>query len=137
MSAELTGGCGCGAVKFEISEPLTAAAYCHCTRCQVRTGTEASATAVIPQGSLTLLSGEEHLAGWTPEGGMEKMFCRGCGSHLFGRRPGGEISLVRLGAFDGDPGVRPQARQYVAYAAPWEDIPDDGLPRFDEAIPRR
>ncbi len=37
--AELTGGCGCGAVRFEISEPLTAAAYCHCTRCQVRTGT--------------------------------------------------------------------------------------------------
>ena len=39
---------------------------------------------------------------------------------------------MRLGAFDGDPGVRPRAHQFVAYAAPWEPIPDDGLPRFPE-----
>ena len=39
---------------------------------------------------------------------------------------------VRLGAFDGDPGVRPRAHQFVAYAAAWEPIPDDGLPRFPE-----
>jgi hypothetical protein len=64
------------------------------------------------------------------------MFCRDCGSHLFGSNHEGEITLVRLGAFDGDPGIRPQGRQYVAYAASWEDIPDDGLPRFDEAFPR-
>jgi hypothetical protein len=42
---------------------------------------------------------------------------------------------VRLGAFDADPGVRPGIRQFVAYAAPWEPIPDDGLPRFPERAP--
>ena len=45
------------------------------------------------------------------------------------------IAIVRLGAFDGDPGVRPSAHQFVAYAAPWEPIPDDGLPRYDERMP--
>jgi hypothetical protein len=39
---------------------------------------------------------------------------------------------VRMGAFDGDPGVRPSWRAFVAYAAPWEPIPDDGLERFAE-----
>jgi hypothetical protein len=39
---------------------------------------------------------------------------------------------VRLGAFDQDPGVRPSARQFTAYAAVWEPIPEDGLPRFPE-----
>jgi hypothetical protein len=39
---------------------------------------------------------------------------------------------VRLGSVDGDPGVRPDARQFVAYAAAWEPIPDDGLPRWPE-----
>jgi hypothetical protein len=29
------------------------------------------------------------------------------------------------------------ARQFVAYAAEWEPIPDDGLPRFDEVLPWR
>ena len=43
MAALLTGGCGCGAVRFEISEPFASANYCHCTRCQRRTGTAASA----------------------------------------------------------------------------------------------
>jgi hypothetical protein len=38
---------------------------------------------------------------------------------------------VRLGTFDDDPGIRPQKRNYVANAVPWEPIPDDGLPRFD------
>jgi hypothetical protein len=33
--------------------------------------------------------------------------------------------------------VRPSARQFVAYAAPWEAIPDDGLPRYDERLPQR
>ena len=38
MSGEpvLTGGCGCGAVRFEISEPLVAAAYCHYTPAEFR-----------------------------------------------------------------------------------------------------
>ncbi|MGH2943239.1 MAG: hypothetical protein ACRDLN_10770 [Solirubrobacteraceae bacterium] len=44
----------------------------------------------------------------------------------------GEPSLT---AFDGDPGVRPSFHAYVAYAAAWEPIADDGLERFDEARP--
>ena len=34
-----------------------------------------------------------------------------------------------MGTFDTDPGIRPTVRAFVADAAPWEDIPDDGLPR--------
>jgi len=58
-----------------------------------------------------------------------------CGSAVFARDvDSGEVSIVRMAAIDGDPGVRPAARQFVAYAAPWEPIPDDGLPRFDERL---
>jgi len=41
-----------------------------------------------------------------------------------------------MSAFDSDPGVRPQWRAFVEYAAAWEPIPDDGLPRFPESRPR-
>ena len=132
----LTGGCGCGAVRFEISAPLVAAAYCHCTRCQRRTGTATQASAKIEPESFALTQGREHLGAWVLEDGLEKVFCCECGSALFARtQEDHEVTIVRLGAIDGDPGVRPQARQFVAYAAPWEPIPDDGLPRFDERIP--
>ena len=41
-----------------------------------------------------------------------------------------------MSAFDEPPGVPTTWRAFVAYAAPWEPIPDDGLERFDEAKPR-
>jgi hypothetical protein len=133
---KLTGGCGCGAVRFEVGEPLVSARYCHCTRCQRRTGTAASLSALTAPGSFRILQGEERLRAWKPEDGAEKWFCGDCGSALFARQPARPESVwVRLGAFDGDPGVRASARQFVAYAAPWEPIPDDGLPRYPESRP--
>ena len=132
----LTGGCLCGGVRYEISEPLISASYCHCTRCQRRTGTGSSASAWPVPGSFRVISGEDRLRCWRPGDGWEKWFCGDCGSHLFSRDPGDHHRIgVRMGSFDGDPGVRPDSRQFVAYAAPWEPIPDDGLPRYPEARP--
>ena len=73
---------------------------------------------------------------YRPPSGFEKLFCAECGSSLFSRNPSDPSQMsVRLGAFDEDPGVRPSWHQFVAYAAPWEPIPDDGLPRYDESKP--
>jgi hypothetical protein len=132
----LTGGCGCGAVRFAVSEPPPSAVYCHCTRCQARTGTAAQASARVAPGTVTITEGAEHVRDWTLEDGLAKSFCELCGSHLFARaRDRGEVAAVRMAAFDGDPGVRPSARQFIADAAPWEPIPDDGLPRYPERAP--
>jgi len=128
-----TGGCNCGGVRFEIAGPLDGhASYCHCTRCQRRTGTAASAQVRIDAGTFRLLSGAELVREWAPPDGWPKCFCTSCGSALWSHDPSGEVMGVRLGLFDEDPGVRPQFRQFVAYAAAWEPIPDDGLPRFPE-----
>ncbi|HVD66363.1 MAG TPA: GFA family protein [Gaiellaceae bacterium] len=132
----LTGGCLCGGVRFEITEPLVRASYCHCTRCQRRSGTAASAQARVAPGSLRIVAGEELVSAWQPDSGFAKEFCSECGSQLWSRDPDdANVISVRLGAFDGDPGIRPQLRQFVAYAAGWEPIPDDGLPRYDERPP--
>ncbi|MCW3013322.1 MAG: hypothetical protein JWO02_414 [Solirubrobacterales bacterium] len=134
--APLTGGCGCGAVRFEIDEPLVTAIYCHCTRCQRRSGTAVGASARIVPGSFRLLRGAEELRRWSPGGGLAKVFCGRCGSAVSANDPDtDEVVAVRMGAIDGDPGVRPEAHQFVAYAAPWEPIADDGLPRFEERLP--
>ena len=99
----LTGGCGCGAVRFEISEPLVSARYCHCTRCQRRTGTSASASASVVPGSFRVVQGEDRMRAWKPEDGHEKWFCGDCGSALYTVNPHDRSQLgVRLGALDGD-----------------------------------
>jgi hypothetical protein len=65
-----------------------------------------------------------------------KAFCSVCGSSLFGAEwPEGEEVAIRLGSLDGEPGIRPQFHTFVASRAPWDEIPDDGLPRFDEGHP--
>jgi hypothetical protein len=130
----LLGGCGCGAVRFVVTTPLESAKYCHCTRCQRRSGTAASASARPRPGSFRVVSGEERLRAWRPTGGAEKWFCGDCGSALFSRSPEDLDRVgIRLGAFDGDPRIKPSLRQFVAYAAPWEAIPDDELPRYPES----
>jgi hypothetical protein len=130
----LTGHCLCGAVRFEVTRPPVSAGYCHCTRCQRRTGTASSVSARIAPGSLRILSGQDRIKAWRPPDGFAKVFCSHCGGALWSQSqedPG--IISVRMGVFDADPGIRPSARAYVAYAASWEPIPDDGLPRFPEA----
>jgi hypothetical protein len=128
----ITGGCLCGGVRYEIAEPFVSAGYCHCTRCQRRTGTAASAQARIVPGSLRILQGAELERAWKPEDGFAKCFCSSCGSALWSRSDDGEIASVRLGTVDGDPGIRPSHRAFTNYAAVWEPIPDDGLERFPE-----
>ncbi len=134
MNEPLTGGCLCGAVRYEISAPLAAASYCHCTRCQRRSGTAASAQAWPAPGTFRFVSGEQLVQTWRPpDEGWPKSFCSVCGGQLFSHDPHDpDRRSIRLGTFDGDPGIRPSFRQYVAYAAPWEPIPDDGLERFEE-----
>jgi hypothetical protein len=130
----LTGGCNCGSVRFEVAEPLVAASYCHCRRCQRRSGAAASPNAHPAPGTFRIVAGKDRLRIWKPEGGGEKWFCGDCGSSLFGFNPNhAEPIGIRMGTFDHDPGIRPSVRQFVADAAPWEPIPDDGLPRHAES----
>jgi hypothetical protein len=130
----LTGGCNCGAVRFEVTEPLVTASYCHCKRCQRRSGAAASPSAHPAPGAFRIVAGKEKLRMWKPQDGGEKWFCRECGSSLFGRNPShADPVAIRMGTFDHDPGIRPSVRQFVAYAAQWEPIPEDGLPRHSES----
>lgn len=132
----LTGGCMCGGVRFELSEPPLGALFCHCKRCQRRTGTGVSTSALTAPGTYRTVAGEELIGTWDPgDGGYVKAFCTTCGGQLYTTNPEDpEILAIRMGALDGDPGVRPAAHQFVAYAAPWFPVADDGLPRFPERI---
>jgi hypothetical protein len=127
----LQGGCLCGAVRFEITAPFLLAGYCHCTHCQRRTGTGSSANGRVPQHGFRLLQGQDQLRAFQPPTGVPKVFCVTCGSALFSGQPlSDEQVAVRLGALDGDPGIRPQFRQFADSAAPWEPLPQDDLERY-------
>lgn len=129
----LHGRCACGGVRFTVSAPFESARYCHCHRCQRRTGTSSAANARLALSAFEIHQGEERLRYWQPEDGQAKWYCVDCGGQVFSRPAGADYVFVRLGAIDGDPGIRPQYRQWVSSAVPWETIPDDGLPRYEGA----
>lgn len=131
--APLTGGCACGTVRFEVRAPFESAGYCHCKRCQRRSGTAWSLNGAVPADAFAIVEGADAVRTWAPPDGLPKSFCAHCGGQLFAGDPGaGPIVGVRLGAIDGDPGVRPQYHQFLESAPDWEPIPDDGLPRFPQ-----
>jgi len=128
----------CGGVRYELSAPPEYAGYCHCTRCRRRSGGGASLSARAKPGSFRITEGDALVTAYKPETGFEKAFCSACGSALFSRNPDDPEQIgIRMGTFDGDPGVRASYRQWVSSAASWEPIPDDGLPRHPEGRPDR
>jgi hypothetical protein len=130
------GGCLCRGVRYELSKPFRRANFCHCSRCRKHTGAAASAQGRVPREGFTLLQGADLVETYRPEGGMAKAFCRVCGSSLFGGTwPDGPEVSIRLGTLDGDPGIRPQYHSFAADVAPWDRLPDDGLPRYDGPPP--
>ena len=135
-AAVVGGSCLCGGVRFEVSLPFRRANVCHCSRCRKHSGSGGLVQGRVARERFRLLAGEELLRTFRPAGGKAKVFCAECGSSLFGGDwPGGDEVSVRLGALDGDPGLRPQYLTFVASKAPWEELPADGLPRFEGAKP--
>jgi hypothetical protein len=129
----LTGSCACGAIRFEITAPFSSAGYCHCTRCQRRSGTLWALNGILDASAFRLVEGADAVRTWQPPNGMPKNFCAHCGGHVFAGDPdSGPVVGIRLGAIDGDPGIRPLWHQWVDSAPDWEPLPDDGLPRFPQ-----
>jgi hypothetical protein len=130
----LLGTCLCGAVRVQVTGPFETAGYCHCKRCQRRTGTTSTLGAKVAAASFEILAGRESIRTWRPQTGQPKSFCAHCGGALFSGDPDGGTTVgVRLGMLDGDPEIRPEWHQWVASAPGWDPIPDDGLPRFPES----
>src|SRR2546423_5314920 len=90
MPDSVRGRCLCGGVTFEVELPFRRANHCHCSRCRKHSGTFGLTQGRVPRSQFELLSGDELIRVFTPEGGKVKAFCRRCGSSLFGGGwPGG------------------------------------------------
>src|SRR6185503_6970729 len=57
MVAPFSGGCLCGAVRYEVSAEPVAFMLCHCRDCQYVSGGEPAAVVVVPAGSISILKG--------------------------------------------------------------------------------
>lgn len=134
--APLSGRCLCGRVRFQVTAPFETAGYCHCKRCQRRSGTTSTLNARVPAEGFEIVAGAEAIHTFHPPDGQPKSFCVHCGGQLFSGDPElDQVVGVRLGAVEGDPEIQPSWRQWVSSAPHWDAIPNDGLQRFEKSRP--
>jgi hypothetical protein len=132
----IRGSCLCGGVTFELTEPFLRISMCHCTTCKAISGGVGTATGRVPTSAVCVLSGRELITVYQPPEGTAKSFCGVCGANLFGSGwPDSELTGVRLSALDEQSDLTPEMHIWVRSVAPWETLPDDGRPRYDQGAP--
>lgn len=125
MSALLVGGCLCGAIRYTVSEPVTALRACHCTHCQKASGTYAAVNFVLPREKFALTQGTPKRYATTPDRGgrLFRYFCGECGSPLYSHREDTpERIVVRAGTLDDSSGMRITANIWTRSARAWGHI---------------
>ena len=81
----LTGGCLCGAVRYEYYAEITEVIACHCLECRKAQGTPFVTNAPIDTAQFKLLSGADALKSYQSSVGKHRVFCGVCGSPLYSR----------------------------------------------------
>jgi hypothetical protein len=130
----LTGGCTCGAVRYEIDAAPIFVNNCHCRLCQKQTGSTSVVNMFFESAHLKQLSGEttRHVVKAGSGGDHMIVRCAACGTALWSFYPRlGELGAgVRAGTLD-DPGaVKPDAVIFTDYRMPWVALPE-GIPHFE------
>jgi hypothetical protein len=136
MTTRFTGGCICGAVRYECGADPIAMGNCHCRDCQRATGSAFAAAVLVPT-SAVKITGEVKYYEVTGDSGsiVRRGFCPNCGARLFGKPAASpDIMSIMAGSLDDSSWFRAPADIYTASAQPWDYMNPD-LPKFP-ALPQ-
>ena len=138
MNEAYTGGCACGAIRYEISGEPIFSNDCQCRDCQRKSGTgHASYLTFLGKGNVKL-EGEAKRWDIVGDSGNVKTraFCPTCGSPVymtFAAMP--DAFTVHAGSLDDPSRYKPQAVTYTARGYAWDHL-DSALAKFDGMPPR-
>lgn len=130
----ITGGCRCGAVRYEVTGKPRNVAYCHCTDCRGYSGAPAMVWVAFKSEQVQFL--RERPKTYESSPGVEWGFCSVCGTSLIWEASlakfGGEdvkITEFTISSLDRPEDFIPDQHWYDGERIPWFDVADD-LPRF-------
>ncbi len=125
----LTGGCLCGAVRYETRTPLRPVMVCHCGQCRKWHGSP-GAYSNAPNDRF-LLTEQRGLRWFASSSSAKRGFCGDCGSSLFFRRNDGDSISFTAGSLDGKTNLKTSLHIFVADKGDYYDI-TDGLPQKEQ-----
>jgi len=126
-----TGGCMCGAIRFEAAGEPIIVAHCHCTSCRRHTGAPLVTLVSFEAGQVRFTKGERKV--YTSSPGVARAFCGACGTTLTWESEQRGQSLVEfhIGALDKPEALPPSLQVFHGERLSWFDT-GDRLPRYEE-----
>ena len=134
-----TGGCLCGAVRYEsVGDPVFSL-HCHCRDCQRSSGTAYIAAMRVPEAGFRITKGapKRYVSHSDAGNKISRYFCGDSGSPLYvqvSTRP--DLVGLRVGTLDDPSGFRADADIFTKSAQPWDHM-DPALPKYDTYPPGR
>jgi hypothetical protein len=128
-SERRTGGCLCGAVRYEVHGLLRPIVMCHCTQCRRVTGHHMAATAAR-HGDFRLLT-QAGLRWYTSSAEARRGFCTQCGSTLFWQGAARDYISIAAGSLDDSSGLWTACHIFTADKGGYYEITDSAPQRRD------
>ncbi len=127
-----TGGCLCGAIRYESAGAPVFALQCHCRDCQKQSGAASVAAIRVPAAAFRITQGSPKRYVTRADSGNEitRVFCPDCGTPLYVQvSTRADLVGLRVCTLDDPSWFRPDADIFVKSAQPWEHM-DPAVPKF-------
>lgn len=132
----ITGGCRCGAVRYELAiEAIPLAYACHCLQCQTWSGSAFSEQLLLREDQVSVGGPVVRYDLTTEDRTSHQRMCGTCHTRLYNtntRRPG--IAVIRAGTLDDSHRIQVAAHIWVKRKQPWLALPE-GAPAWPEGAP--
>jgi hypothetical protein len=137
MSNAFTGGCACGAIRYEISAEPIFMNDCQCRDCQQASGTGHGSYLTFGDRKAVKLTGKATHWDIVADSGNVKTrgFCPSCGAPVyltFAAMP--QLFNIHAASLDDPARFTPQAATYRTRGYDWDHL-DPALPKFDKMPP--
>jgi hypothetical protein len=137
MNKPYTGGCACGAIRYEIAAEPVFSNECQCRQCQQVSGTgHGSYMSFVGREAIKVEGNATHWT-MTADSGKEKTrsFCPACGAPVYQTYPAmPDVITIHAASLDEPGWYRPQAVTYASRAHDWDRV-DPALVKFETMPP--
>jgi hypothetical protein len=132
---KVDGACLCGQIQYEAEVDPSRVAFCHCTDCQINSGSPMSWVVQVVGDQFRLTRGELKMFVKVAESGRRRAlgFCPECGTRIVAKPEAGEPGFIslRAGSIRQRSELRPRVHVWARSAQPWiDELP--GLPKMDQ-----
>lgn len=125
MSATITGGCLCGAVRYEYAGEVGSAGYCHCEDCRRTSGSAFGVSVRVAASGFRITRGQPKSFTKPGDSGrlVTRCFCGDCGSPLYTLPPlHPDVVFIKAGSLDDPSVVVPNRQAWMRSRVDWAEI---------------